>query len=253
VGVIRELSRKEYVQRKPLLAIAFALVLFVTALMPFAFVFSLQHAIRSVGNETAQLVLLNFRSYQVFLESQWLARNLARILCLLALIAGASAIAGEREARTLPLLYTSSVRLHDVVIVKFCVIAVWLLLVTFASTAVLAANSTVEKLPFPVLDITVASVVAWANAMAFLGVVFAASAIATRTVVAAALALVFGFGMAGALVPLGLNGTALATNIFAVDGSIFWKPAWLDILVSFGIACLGMLVTFSEVDRRRAT
>lgn len=251
--MIRELSRKEYVQRKPLLAIAFTLVLIVTALMPFAFTFSLQHAIRSVGNETAQLVLTNFRSYQVFLESEWLARNLARILCLLALIAGAGAIAGEREAKTLPLLYTSSVRLHDVVIVKFCVIAAWLALVTFGSTAVLAAHSLVEKLPFPVLDITVASFVAWANCMAFLGVVFAASAIAKRTVVALLLALVFGFGMAGALVPLGLNGTALATNIFAVDGSIYWQSAWLDILVSLGIASLGMLVTFVEVDRRRAT
>jgi ABC-type transport system involved in multi-copper enzyme maturation permease subunit len=253
VGVIRELSRKEYVQRRPLLAIAFLLVLLVTALMPIAFTFSLQHAIRSFGNDTAQLILVNFRSYQLFLESEWLARNLARILCLLALIAGAGAIAGEREARTLPLLYTSSVRLHEVVIVKFCVIAVWLLLVTFASTAVLAANSTIQKLPFPVLDVTVASFVAWGNAMAFLGVVFAASAIAKRTIVAAVLALVFGFGMAGALVPLGLNGTALATNVFAVDGSIYWKLAWLDVLVSLGIACIGLLVTFAEVDRRRAT
>ncbi|MBD5654172.1 MAG: ABC transporter permease subunit [Candidatus Eremiobacteraeota bacterium] len=251
--MIRELSRKEYIERKPLLAIALTLVLVVTALIPLAFTFSLQHAIRSVGNETAQLVLINFRSYQVFLESEWLARNLARILCLLALIAGAGAIAGEREARTLPLLYTSSVRLDAVVVVKFCVIAVWLLLVTFASTAVLAAHSLLEKLPFPVLDITVASFVAWANAMAFLGVVFAASAIAKRTIVATVLALVFGFAMAGALVPLGLNGTALASNIFAVDGSIFWKSAWLDVLVSFGIVCLGMLVTFAEVERRRAT
>gem|GEM_PF-1125620 len=253
MDVIRALSRKELIERKALLAIALALVLGVTALMPFAFTYSLQHAMRSVGNETAQLVLVNFRSYQVFLESQWLARNLARILCLLALLAGAGAIAGEREARTLPLLYTSSVRLHEVASVKFGVIAAWLLLVTFGSTAVLAANSLVEKLPFPVLDGVVASLVAWANAIAFLGVVFAASAVASRTVVAAVLALAAGFAIAAALAPLGLNGTAFATNAFAVDGSVNWRLAWLDVLVSFGIACTGLLVTFVEVDRRRAT
>jgi len=149
--VIRELSRKEYVEHKPLLAIAFTLVLAVTAAIPFVFPYLLQHAVRAVDKETAQLVLTNFRSYAVFVESEWLARNLARILCLLALLAGAGAIAGEREARTLPLLYVSSVPLRSVVVVKFCVIAAWLLLVTFASAGVLSAHSLVEKLPLMIL------------------------------------------------------------------------------------------------------
>ncbi|MBD5633727.1 MAG: ABC transporter permease subunit [Candidatus Eremiobacteraeota bacterium] len=251
--MIRELSRKEYVSRKPLLAIAFTLVLVVTASIPFVFTYSLKHAIAHVGNESAEIVLTNFRSYAVFVESQWLARNLARILCLLALIAGAGAIAGEREARTLPLLYTSSASMHFVAAVKFCVIAVWLFLVTFASFGVLTAHSLVERLPLPIDDVAVASAVAWANAMAFLAVVFAASSLVKRTIFAGLLALALGFALAGVLHLFGLNGTALATNVIAVDGSLLWQNAWLDVLVSFLIVLAGMLVAFVEVDRRRAT
>lgn len=251
--MIREISRKEFVQRKPLLWIALALVVAFTAAIPYVFTYSLERALRSASNDTALIVLTNFRSYAVFIESTWLARNLARILCLLALIAGAGAIAGERESRTLPLLYTSSISLHSFVSIKFCVIAVWLLLVTFASAGVLAAHTLIERLPLSMLDLLVASSVAWANAMAFLGVVFAASSIAKKTWVAALLALGFGFAVAALLVPLGLNGTALATNVFAVDGSVLWRYAWLDVLVSFLILSGGMLATFIEVDRRRAT
>jgi hypothetical protein len=83
--------------------------------------------------------------------------------------------------------------------------------------------------------------------------VFAASSIANRTVFAAGIALVLGFSMAYVLHFFGLNGTALATNVIAVDGSLLWQNAWLDVLVSFLIVLLGMLVTFVEVDRRRAT
>ncbi len=251
--MIRELSRKEYVERKPLLAIAFTLVVFVAGSMPFVFSYSLQHAVANAGNETAQLVLRNFRSYAVFIESEWLARNLSRILCLLALIAGAGAIAGERENKTLPLLYTSSVSLRSVVVVKFVVIAAWLFLVTFASLGVLAAHSLVRGESLPAAGMLTASAVAWANAMAFLGVVFAASAFSRRTVVAAPCALIIGVAIAAALAPLGLNGTAFATNVFAVDGSVIWPNAWVDVLASFAIACAGLLATFIEVDRRRAT
>ena len=251
--MIRELSRKEYVERKALLAIAFVLVLAVTAAIPLVFTYSLRAALHAASNETAQIVLRNFRSYAVFVETQWLAQNLARVLCLLALLAGAGAIAGEREARTLPLLYTSSVPLRSVIVVKFVLIAAWLLLVTFGSLGVLAAHSLLRGLPFPAVGLAVASLVAWCNATAFLGVVFAASAVANRTIVAAALAVAAGFGMAGLLVPLGINGTALATNLFAVDGGVVWSNAWLDVLASFAIACAGMLATFVEVDRRRAS
>jgi ABC-type transport system involved in multi-copper enzyme maturation permease subunit len=250
--VIRELSRKEYVERKPLLAIAFVLVLIVTASIPFVFTYSLKHAMAAVGNDTAQIVLRNFRSYAEFVESTWLARNLARILCLLALIGGAGAIAGEREARTLPLLYTSAVSLRSVAVVKFCVIATWLFLVTFASFGVLTAHSLVERMPLPIGEVAIAAAVAWANAMAFLAVVFAASALVNRTIFAALLALVFGFAIAGVLSLFGLNGTALATNVIAVDGTTIWQNAWLDVLVSFLIVLSSMLVVFVEVDRRRA-
>jgi ABC-type transport system involved in multi-copper enzyme maturation permease subunit len=250
--VIRELSRKEYVELKPLLAIAFTLVMIVTAAIPFVFPYVRQHGAVAVDKETAELVLRNFRSYPDFVRSDWIARNLARILCLLALLAGSGAIAGEREARTLPLLYTSGV-LRSVVVVKFCVIGAWLFLVTFASAAVLTAHSLVEKMPLPVLDLAVTSLVAWANAMAFLGVVFAASAVSKRTIVAALIALVAGFAIAALLRPLGLNGTAFALNIFGPDGRVVWPNAWVDLLAALTVTCAGLLATFVEVDRRRAT
>jgi len=41
--------------------------------------------------------------------------------------------------------------------------------------------------------------------------------------------------------------------VIAVDGSLLWRNAWLDVLVSFLIVLVGMLVAFVEVDRRRAT
>ena len=251
--MIRAVSRKEYVARKPLLAIGFVLVLLVTAAMPFFFSFSLQRAIANPLNENAQSILRNFRSYAYFLESDWLASNLSHILSLLALIAGAGSIAGEREEKTLPLLYTSSISLCSIVTVKFCVIAAWLFLVTFASLGVLAALSIVKGQTFPTLPMIAASVVAWTNALAFLGVVFAASAFSRRTIVAAVCALVIGFAMAAAVSQLGLNGTAFATNIFAVDGSVLWPQAWSDILLALAIAGAGLLATFVEVDRRRAT
>ncbi|GAC1558700.1 MAG: hypothetical protein NVS3B17_08780 [Vulcanimicrobiaceae bacterium] len=251
--MIRELSRKEFVERKPFLAIGFTLVLAVTAILPFFFSFSLQHAIANPLNENAQSILRNFRSYAYFVESDWLASNLSHILCLLALIAGAGAIAGEREAKTLPLLYTSSVPLRSIVVVKFVVIAAWLFLVTFASLGVLAAHSLLGGQALPAMPMLAASVVAWGNALAFLGVVFAASAFSRRTIVAAGCALVLGFGMAAALSPLGLNGTAFATNIFAVDGTVRWPQAWSDLLLALTIGAAGMLATFVEVDRRRAT
>ena len=251
--MIREVSRKEFVARKPLLAIAFTLVLLLTAAMPFFFSFSLQRAIANPLNENAQSILRNFRSYAYFVESDWLASNLSHILCLLALVAGAGAIAGEREEKTLPLLYTSSISLRSIVVVKFCVIAAWLFLVTFSSLGVLAALSLAGGHPFPALPLLVASVVAWSNALAFLGVVFAASAFSRRTVVAAVCALVIGFAMAASVSLLGLNGTAFATNTFAVDGTVLWPQAWSDILLALAICAAGLLATFVEVDRRRAT
>ncbi len=251
--MIRELSRKEYVERKSFLAIGFVLVLALTAVMPFFFSFSLKTAIANPLNENAQSILRNFRSYAYFVESDWIASNLSHILSLLALIAGAGAIAGEREAKTLPLLYTSSVSLKSIVIVKFVVIAAWLFLVTFASLAVLAAHALVGRQSLPIGAMLVASVVAWANALAFLAVVFAASAFVRRTIYAVVGALVIGFALAAGLGFLGLNGTAFATNVFASDGSIRWPIAWSDLLLALVLGCAGMFVTFVELDRRRAT
>jgi ABC-type transport system involved in multi-copper enzyme maturation permease subunit len=249
--VIREVYRKELLSQRVLFGIAFVIVLLVTAAIPFFFDLSLKRAILSVGNETTRAVLQNFRSYPVYIESQWLARNFARILCLLAVIAGAGAIAGERENRTLPLLYRTSVPLSTIALMKFAFIAAWLALVAASSTGVLAALSLGESHPFSVLDIVVASIVAWGNAMAFLGVVFAASAYSDRTAIAAPAAVVAGFIVAFALAPLGLNGTALALNVFGVDGTISWQLAGVDLLVAFAISGLGLLLAVIEIERRR--
>jgi ABC-type transport system involved in multi-copper enzyme maturation permease subunit len=251
--MIREVTRKELFTQRALFGIAFVLVLLVTAAIPFFFDYSLKRAALSIGNETTVAVLRNFRSYPVYIESQWLARNFARILCLLALIAGAGAIAGERENRTLPLLYRSSVPLSAIALIKFTFIATWLAIVAAASTGVLAALSLGETHPFSILDISVAAVVAWGNAMAFLGVVFAASAFTNRTAIAAGLAVAAGFLVAFALAPLGLNGTALALNVFAVDGSVSWQLAGVDLLVAFAICGLGLLAAVIEIERRRAS
>ncbi len=254
MAMIREVSRKEYTEQRYLIGIAFAAVLFVSIILPSVFWYSLQQAeARAATNTAAQLVLTNFRSYPVFIETQWLARNLARILCLLALIGGASAIAGEREARTLPLLFTSSGSLRSVVVVKFVFLATWLFLVMFASSALLAALSLAQGMPFPAVQTELGSLVAWANAMAFLGVVFAASSFAPRAIVAGALGLALGVIVSVVLGFAGLNGTALATNLVAVDGSVIWRNAAIDLGVCAVIGALGLAAALFEVGRRRAT
>ncbi len=251
--MIGALVRKEYEQNKKVLSLALIFVLLVTATMPYFFQFALKHAFTLADDATSQGILRNFRSYAVFLETPWLARNLAWLLFLLAVLAGAGAIAGERESRTLPLLYQSSLPLRDVVLVKFAVIAAFLLLVTFASDLVLAIHSFFGHLPFPLLEVTLASLVAWTNALAFLGVVFIASAFAPRTAYAGLAAFAMGFAIFGALALLKVNVSELAANLFAVDGAIIWRNAFSDLCVGAAIACFAMLFTLREVDRRRAT
>ncbi len=253
VRLIRELYRKELLSQRALLGIAFVLVLLVTAAIPPFFDYSLQRAASNAGNATALAVLHDLHSYPVYIQSQWLARNFARILCLLAVIAGAGAIAGERENRTLPLLYRSSVPLATIALVKFAFLAMWLALVAGSSSAVLSALSLREPHPFSIVAIAVASVVAWANSIAFLGVVFAASAFANRTAIAAAAAVPAGFLIAFALVPFGFNGTALALNVVDAGGRVSFRLAVVDVLVAFAIAGAGLLLAIFEVRRRRAT
>jgi ABC-type transport system involved in multi-copper enzyme maturation permease subunit len=250
--MIREVARKEAVSQRALFAITLVLMLLLTAIIPFFFDISLKRAVLNASSDTAQAVLQNFRSYPVYIESQWLARNFSRLLCLLAVLAGAGAIAGEREDRTLALLSRSSVPLSTIALIKFVFIAVWLGIVAASSTGVLAALSLGETHPYSVTAIAVASVVAWTNAMAFLGVVFAASAVVDRTAIAGALAVATGFLIALGLRPLGLNGTALASNIFGVDGSIVWRNAGIDVLVAAAICGAGLLVAVIEIERRKA-
>ncbi len=245
--MIRIVGRKEIGQRRLLLGIAFGLVLLLSATMPFLYAYSLRHASLAGANETAQLVLQNFRSYAVFVESNWLSRSLARVLMLLALLAGAGAIAGEREARTFPLLVASSVPVRVIVLLKYLVVVSWLLLIVLASTAVLAAHSLVEAQPLPIGGAVVASLVSFANAAAFLAVVFAASSVTTRTIYAGALALVVGFSTAFLLRAAGLDGTALGTNLFGSDGGILWNRAVADVAVSAGLVVAGLAVAFAGV------
>jgi ABC-type transport system involved in multi-copper enzyme maturation permease subunit len=251
--VIREVSRKEYVERKLLMSIAFTLILIVTAILPFFFVFSLQHSFLQRANDTAAIILLNFRSYAVFVEAQWCARGLPRLLCLLALIAGAGAIAGEREAHTWPLVYRSAVPLRTIVFVKYGVLALWLAIVAAASVVVLGLHSLIAKLPFPTLDVAVTTFVAYATSLAFLALVFAASAFVSRTIFAAGIALAAGFAVAGILTLIGFNGTALGANLFGTDGAILGANLAKSLGACAVIAVAGLGLTVFEVDRRRAS
>lgn len=251
--MIRELARKEYVERKPLMAIGFILVLIVTAILPFFFAYSLKHALQQGANETATLVLRNFRSYAAFIEYQWSARGLPRILCLLALVGGAGMLAGEREAKTWPLLYRSAAPIGAIVGVKYGVLALWLAIVTLASTLVLAIHGAIAQESFPLAPVLVTSGIALVTAFAFLSVVFAAGAFVSRTVLAAALALAAGFGIAGVLLPFGLNATALSADLLGTDGRIDWVRAGVEATVALGIAVTGLWLAVWQTVCRRGT
>ncbi|MGP6156119.1 MAG: hypothetical protein ACLPYS_01050 [Vulcanimicrobiaceae bacterium] len=100
---------------------------------------------------------------------------------------------------------------------------------------------------------TLTSLVAWVNALAFLGVVFVASALAPRTAYAGAAAFAMGFAIFGALALLKINASELGSNLFALDGRIVWGQLLSDLFVGAAIACIALLFTLREVDRRRAT
>ncbi len=251
--MIRELARKEYVERKILMSIGFTLVLIVTAILPFFFGYSLEHAARQGSNETAGIVLRNFRSYAAFIENQWCARSLPRVLCLLALVGGAGMLAGEREARTWPLLYRSSAPLGAIVGVKYGVLALWLLIVTSTSTLVLAIHGAIAHEPFPVAAVAITSTIAFCTSLAFLSVVFLAGAFVSRAAFAAALGLVAAFAVAGALLPLGFNVTALSADLFANDGSIDWPRAFLETALCAALAAAGLGAAVWQTVRRRGT
>ncbi len=251
--MIRELARKEYVERKILMSIGFTLVLIVTAILPFFFGYSLKHAVLQGSNETASLVLLNFRSYAAFVETQWCARSLPRVLCLLALVGGAGILAGEREARTWPLLYRSSAPLGAIVGVKYGVLAVWLLIVTLASTLVLAIHGAIAGEPFPLVAVGITSTIAFLTALAFLSVVFLAGACVSRAIFAAAIGLAGGFAFAGVLLLLGFNVTALSADLFASDGRIDWPRAGIEVLLCVAIAVAGFSLALWQTVRRRGT
>jgi hypothetical protein len=145
------------------------------------------------------------------------------------------------------------VSLRRVVLVKFGLIAAWLWLVTFSSGLVLAIHSFFGHLPFPLLAVTLASLVAWINALAFLGIVFSTSALAPRTAYAGIAASGMGLALFGALALLKINVSELAANLFAVDGAIMRRNALSDLCVGSVIACCALFFTLREVDRRRAT
>jgi ABC-type transport system involved in multi-copper enzyme maturation permease subunit len=197
-------------------------------------------------------VLRNFRSYALFIEQQWCARGLPRLLCLLALLGGAGAIAGEREAHTWPLVYRSGVPLRSVVLVKYLVLATWLKIVCVGSIVVLALHTLIARLPFPLVPVLVTVLIAYLTSLAFLAVVFAAGAFVGRTVAAGGIALVAGFAVAGLLTLAGFNGTALGADVFASDGSLLAGRVVSVLLVCLALTVVALGLALFEVDRRRA-
>jgi len=248
--MIRVISRKEISQYWLTITILCTVVSIAAATMPFWYTFVLSSAAHARGNDVTLAALRNLRSYPIFIEDQWCGQGLASLLFILALIGGAPALAGERESKTLPLLLSSGASIRFLALVKFAVVASWLILVALVSSGVIAAHSLVKNLSFPPGDVVVASFVSLANGIAFLAIVFLASAYARKTWQAVIIAIVVGLVMAVALIPLGIDGSAMANNLFAVDGTIVAGKLVLDLAACAAIVAASIGAMLFVLPRR---
>jgi ABC-type transport system involved in multi-copper enzyme maturation permease subunit len=248
--VIRVISRKEIAQYWLTITILCTVVSIAAATMPFWYTFVLSSASHARGNDVTLAALRNLRSYPIFIEDQWCGQGLASLLFILALIGGAPAIAGERESKTLPLLLSSGASMRFLALVKFGVVASWLVLVALVSSGVITAHSLVKNLSFPPGDVVVASFVSLANGIAFLAIVFFATAYAKKTWQAVIISIVAGLVMAAALIPLGIDGSAMANNLFAVDGTLVVHKLLLDLAACLGIIVVALGAMLAILPRR---
>ncbi len=252
--MIVALSRKEFAQRRLYLAIGIFVVCAVTAIMPFFYLLSLngaEHA-RNV-NDTVRNVVHDFGTYRTFVDRTWLGTAFVELLFALALVAGSPAIAGERDGRTWPLLYTSGADRNVVVAVKFVLIAVGLALATIASAGVISAVSAARGLQFSADHAAIALAISWCNALAFLGLVFATSAWSKRPIVAGACAVAIGFAFVGLFSLAHFNAMALSLAIFAPDGAIVWGNVVFSAAFSGIFMIAGLAATYAGLDVRRAS
>jgi ABC-type transport system involved in multi-copper enzyme maturation permease subunit len=216
--------------------------------MPAWFTFSLKRAMLNPANDMTSAVLYNFRSFARFADVQWAARSLPELLFVLALLMGAGALAGEREAHTLPLVSNLGVRMRTLVLVKFGAYAAVIGVAAFSATVVILVHAWLNHLPVGGSMLLLATAVGFLNVLAFLAVVMLGSALASRPVYAGIYGLLIGFALLALFVPFGLNAMELPANLFAVDGSLVAANLARDVVCAFTILsiCLGASVLAAE-------
>jgi ABC-type transport system involved in multi-copper enzyme maturation permease subunit len=251
--MIVALSSREFAKRRIYIAVGVFIVCVVTAIMPFFYLLSLngaEHA-RNV-NDVVLNVKHDFGTYRTFIDKTWLGTAFVELLFALALVGGAPAIAGERDARTWPLLYLTGADRGMIVAIKFLFVAGGLALATIASAGVISAVSAVRNLQFTPDHVAIALAVSWCNAMAFLALCFATSAWSKRPIVAGATAVGIGFAFVGIFFIAKFNAMALASSIFAANGAILWGQVTFAVAFSVIFTTAGLAVTYAGLESRRA-
>ncbi len=248
--MIGTLWENEVAGRRTFIWVAITIACIVAASMPSWFDFSLRRAATLQGNEVASAVLVNFRSFPRFVETQWAGRSLPQLLFLIALITGAGAIAGEREARTLPLLRALGVPLQTVVAVKYLVYAALLSVAALSCTTVIAVHALIRQVPVSWEGLIVATLVALLNACAFLAIVFAGSALASRAVIGGVYGLLIGVVLVALFWPFGINAMELGGNLFGTDGALNSQAVVRAVASGVVLLGAGLAATFTIVRRR---
>jgi ABC-type transport system involved in multi-copper enzyme maturation permease subunit len=251
--MIVALSSNEFARRRMFLGIGLFVVCAVTGIMPFFYLLSLNGAEHAKNvNDVVLNVKHDFGTYRTFIDRTWLGTAFVELLFALGLVAGAPAIAGERDGRTWPLLYASGVDRGIVVAIKFGLVAFGMLLATIASAGVISAVSAARGLVFSADHVAIALGVSWCNAIAFLALVFATSAWSKRPIVAGACAVAIGFAFVGIFWPAHFNAMALASSIFAPNDAIVWGQVVFSVGFSAMFTAAGLAATYAGLDVRRA-
>jgi len=245
--------RREIVARRAPLAIGLVLVLAASIALPNVYAYTVGRAAAFARVASAQELLRSFGSYEFFLVNDWVARDFARVLCLLALVVGPGTLAGERELGTYALLFNSPAALRRIVLAKYATLVTWLALVAAGSTCFAGAASALVGRSFSPGALAVATVVAWAQAAAFLALVMAASAVARRVPIAAALGFAAALAAAGVLRLLGIDGGAVGFSAFDRAGAIAGGRVVADLVAMAALVAIGLAAALVIVTRRRTT
>jgi len=251
--MIGAIVRREIVARRAPLAIGFVLVLAASIALPSVYAYTVGRASAFSHVASARDLLQSFGSYEFFLANDWVARDFARVLCLLALVVGPGTLAGERELKTYALLFTSPAAMRRIVFAKYSTLVTWLAIVAAGGTFFAGAASALVGRAFSPSALAVAAVIAWAQAAAFLALAVAASAVTSRVAIAAALGLALALIAAGILRLLGFDGGALGFTAVDAAGTIAGGRVVADLVAMAVVVVIGLGGALAIVTRRRAT